>query len=151
MLLKNYKTFKTNKYKNSKIKLQDKPAFKSTTLKGCMPFLDALTTGYVLTLAGDLIVEKDVNNNQIISWGETELANVRPPNGSETLPIPTGYSNIHFYWNVITSIKMPKGYSALFTHPLNRHDLPFLTLSGVVDDYPMAPGSLPFFLHQDFL
>jgi hypothetical protein len=137
-------------YKNIKIKTKDKPAFRNTTLKGCVPFLDALTTGYVLTLAGDLIVDKDENDNQTLAWGETELANIRSSNGAELLPIPTGYSNIHFFWHVITSIKLPKGYSALFTHPLNRHDLPFLTLSGVVDDYPMAPGSLPFFMQENF-
>lgn len=137
-------------YKNIKLKTNDKPAFRNATIKACVPFLDTLTTGYVLTLAGDLIVDKDENNNPTIMWGETELANIRSSNGAELLPIPLGYSDIHFYWNVITSIKLPKGYSALFTHPLNRHDLPFITLSGIVDDYPMAPGSLPFFLHKDF-
>ena len=31
------------------------------------------------------------------------------------------------------SIEAPEGYSLLFTHPLNRFDLPFTTLSGLVD------------------
>ena len=32
-------------------------------------------------------------------------------------------------WRIIT----PPGYSCLFTHPMNHFDLPFATLSGVVD------------------
>ena len=31
------------------------------------------------------------------------------------------------------SVQVPDGWSVLFTHPLNREDLPFRTLSGVVD------------------
>jgi hypothetical protein len=45
----------------------------------------------------------------------------------------------------------PPGYSSLITHPLNRHDLPFITLSGLVDtDMTMARGNLPFFLKEGF-
>jgi hypothetical protein len=41
--------------------------------------------------------------------------------------------------------KAPKGYSILYTHPLNRHDLPFRTFSGVVesDNYDL-PVNFPF-------
>jgi hypothetical protein len=31
------------------------------------------------------------------------------------------------------SIEAPEGYSLLFTHPINRFDLPFTTLTGLVD------------------
>ena len=31
------------------------------------------------------------------------------------------------------TIEAPEGYSLLFTHPLNRFDLPFTTLTGLVD------------------
>jgi hypothetical protein len=33
------------------------------------------------------------------------------------------------YW----TIELPAGYSLLVTHPINRHDLPFMTLTGLVD------------------
>ena len=33
------------------------------------------------------------------------------------------------YW----TIELPPGYSLLITHPINRHDLPFMTLTGLVD------------------
>ena len=31
------------------------------------------------------------------------------------------------------TFEMPAGYSLLITHPFNRHDLPFVTLTGLVD------------------
>ena len=31
------------------------------------------------------------------------------------------------------TIEAPEGYSVLFTHPVNRFDLPFTTLTGMVD------------------
>jgi len=43
---------------------------------------------------------------------------------------------------------MPAGYSLLITHPFNRHDLPFVTLTGLVDadsllrQFHQLPGSL---------
>jgi hypothetical protein len=36
-------------------------------------------------------------------------------------------------FNNFWTIKTPPGYSLLFTHPLNRIDLPFTTISGMVD------------------
>ncbi|MEK9648983.1 MAG: hypothetical protein VW337_07705, partial [Gammaproteobacteria bacterium] len=38
-------------------------------------------------------------------------------------------------------------YSALYAQPLNRHELPFLTMSGIVDnDKVKLPGTMPFFV-----
>jgi hypothetical protein len=43
------------------------------------------------------------------------------------------------------SIKTPNGYSSLFTHPINRIDLPFYTLGGIVDtDKWGEAGNHPF-------
>jgi hypothetical protein len=48
-------------------------------------------------------------------------------------------------------MKLPKGYSALFTHPLNRFDLPFFTASGIVDaDYGMGGGGVSFCIDKNF-
>jgi hypothetical protein len=35
----------------------------------------------------------------------------------------------HNFW----TIEAPEGYSVLFTHPVNRRDLPFTSLTGLVD------------------
>ena len=36
-------------------------------------------------------------------------------------------------FNNFWTIELPPGYSLLVTHPINRHDLPFVTLTGLVD------------------
>jgi len=132
-------------------------------IKLCSPFLDSLTTGYIATLWQDLYVEKtDLGSS--IRWRPSEHdqfvpassapVNERPKkNGpAEKLPTPVGHASQHFAWLHPYSFQVPDGYSILITHPLNRFDLPFTTLSGVVDadTYPMAPGNIPFFLHEDF-
>jgi hypothetical protein len=44
-------------------------------------------------------------------------------------------------------VELPEGYSALYTQPFNRFELPFLTTSGIVDnDKVHLPGTMPFFV-----
>jgi hypothetical protein len=73
-------------------------------------------------------------------------------NMSVDIPVPAGCNEMHFAWHFHHSFILPKGYSALFTHPLNRHDLPFTTLSGIVDGgIKMDPnGNIPFYLKENF-
>lgn len=42
------------------------------------------------------------------------------------------------------TLAAPEGFSLLFTHPLNREDLPFRTLSGVVDCDLFGDGYVHF-------
>jgi hypothetical protein len=44
---------------------------------------------------------------------------------------------------------LPKGYSLFFTHPSNRFDLPFITMSGFVDtDVHNIAVHLPFLIKK---
>ena len=48
-------------------------------------------------------------------------------------------------------MELPPGYSALYTQPLNRFELPFLTMGGIVDnDKVHLPGTMPFFVLKSF-
>ena len=59
---------------------------------------------------------------------------------------PEGYHAKHFAWWADWCVELPEGYSALYTHPLNRFELPFMTTSGIVDnDKDRLPGTMPFF------
>lgn len=123
------------------------------TIKACTPFLDALTIGYLIVLPYDLYVK---NNNGIpfLTWrsGGTEIfPNVREKVSSLNL-VPAGHYPIEFVWKTATANTIPIGCSLIITHPLNRYDLPFTTLSGVVDGgLIMSPeGNIPFFLKTDF-
>ena len=108
------------------------------TIKRCPPFVDAMTCGFLIPLICDLRIE-----NGAITWN-----NDIPPGGALDFPrSPIGFHDssqvlgtplfepdrfvikFHNLW----SIEAPEGYSLLFTHPINRFDLPFTTLSGLVD------------------
>jgi|LakMenEpi03Aug12_release.lakeMendotaPanAssembly.Ray.scaffolds.fasta_scaffold168157_3 hypothetical protein len=121
------------------------------TVKLCVPFLDGLTSGYVITTAGDLVVEKQ-GLSYNFTWGlnDVPIMEVRDMRVMGNMPYPVGFVNESYAWKSNTSLKIPDGYSALFTHPLNRYDLPFLTTSGVVDSLSMTDGNMPFFLQEGF-
>ncbi len=109
------------------------------TLKHCPPLIDALGTGVLFPLAADLTVRGGE-----LSWDwdaprHPEVGHTRSPIGFHLpeqatgvpLCLPPGRFVIKFtnFWTV----EVPDGWSVLFTHPLNREDLPFRTLSGLVD------------------
>jgi hypothetical protein len=109
-------------------------AVSNLTLKGCNPFLDALTSGYIFTLPFDIEFRRDYNGSLGIRWATN--INFIGGHGADQapgLPGPIGGTETLLKWRPGWRIITPKGYSALFTHPLNRHDLPFRTFSGVVD------------------
>lgn len=138
-------------YKDTKQWLNGEPAFYDTAIKHCMPFFDSLTTGYYLPLVGDLLVKKVNDFSSEITWGgKDDLVEFRDPKFSGELPVPTGYSPAATAWVMHTALEIPDGYSMLLVHPMNRFDLPFITVSGVVDSFTMHPGRIPFFLKSDF-
>jgi hypothetical protein len=121
------------------------------TIKHCMPFLDSLTTGYMIVLSNDLYVKQD-NGAPYITWNSTDFPPTARQAPASLNLVPTGHHPIEFVWQSGVSSTIPIGYSMLFTHPLNRHDLPFTTLSGIVDGgLVMNPrGQIPFFIKEGF-
>jgi hypothetical protein len=122
------------------------------TVKRCPPFVDAMTSGFLIPLICDLRIE-----NGEVSWD-----NDFPPGGAFDYPrSPVGFHDgsqvvdsplfepdrllikFHNLW----TIKAPEGYSLLFTHPVNRFDLPFTTLSGLVDCDSFCDGLIHFPAH----
>jgi hypothetical protein len=122
------------------------------TVKLCVPFLDAMTNGYMVKLTNDLYVKND-GGVPFIGWpgGVKNTPSLRPNTTNENI-VPHGHFSTEFLWNMAVSFVVPKGYSFLFTHPLNRHDLPFTTLSGIVDgNFVMSSkGNVPFFIKDNF-
>jgi hypothetical protein len=125
----------------------------NSTVKGCTPFLDAMITGYIYSLSADIEIKLLDDNEISIKWRpDIDLISYHDQNQAPNFPNPAEVnksSNI-LKWNSPFSIKTPDGYSCLFTHPLNRYDLPFRTLSGVIDtdSYNLAP-QFPFQLSID--
>lgn len=123
------------------------------SVKSCMPFFDALTNGYVYTLWTDVQVMKTQDGGRRITWipKQQELKPIQDSIGVKTIPVPQGHISLYFGWWTHWGIKTPKGYSCLFTHPMNRTDLPFITTTGIIDtDKWGIWGNQPFFLREDF-
>lgn len=124
------------------------------TFKMCSAFGDSFISGYTIPLPVDIAVEK-TENGPIISWSSqadpSGFLSVRDKALSENLPTPTGFYDVHFVWLTKHCLKIPKGYSVLITHPFNRYELPFLTLTGIVDgEYTMPKGNVPVFFKEGF-
>ena len=119
-----------------------------STIKQCSPFLDSLISGYFIYLDADVNFIFDENDNVNMRWRiERTLIDNSDMQQHKLLPKPyEGHKEPFTYkWRNFWTIKTPKGYSCLFTHPLNRYDLPFITYSGIVDtDKYEIPVQFPF-------
>jgi len=111
---------------------------KDQTLKRCPPFIDAMTYGFLILLPVDLKVcdgefswDFDVPNGSV---GEFPLSPIDFHDPSQATGTPF-FEDDKFIIKFINfwTIQTPPGYSLLFTHPINRGDLPFTTLTGLVD------------------
>ena len=118
------------------------------TIKSCVPFLDSMISGYMLTLSSDIYIENGVP--QDVAKVQTVDGHIDGQLGN--LLIPPDYSNTVLKWMNYFILKTPKNYSTLFVHPSNRIDLPFYTFSGVVDTdkFPL-PVNFPFLIKKDFV
>lgn len=121
-------------------------------LKTCAPFLDGLISGYALVTPEDIFVSRDSEGNLKLEWESKEpLVGERKGQTGTTIPRPAGHEDNHLIWPSQWGWKTPKGFSSLVTHPLNRFELPFTTMSAIVDSdvYP-AWGNIPFFIKSGF-
>ena len=108
------------------------------TVKQCPPFIDAMTHGFIIPLPCDLQIE-----NGVLSW-DWDLPQLEVP-GHTRSPIsfhpPAQVINTPFHntdtvvvkFNSFWTIELEPGWSLFATHPVNRDDLPFRLLTGLVD------------------
>ena len=123
----------------------------NSTLKGCSPFLDSLTAGYIMTTPCDIQVSKNPEENSLSFNWTIDLPGLVSSHDSrqvENIPPSSNFDGGALKWKAGWKMITPKGYSTLFTHPLNRDDLPFYTLSGIVetDTYGLAT-EFPFLMN----
>lgn len=139
----------------------DKPikALGRRDVKTCVPFRDAMISGYMYLLPADIEVaisdtgDIDVFHNRQLNFRVVEKrGNINDPNNQGYgTPHPLGTSPIMFAWAGMWGTKTNKKDSILITHPLNRHDLPFVTTSGIIDSgYFGVAGNIPFFIKEGF-
>jgi hypothetical protein len=124
----------------------------NSTVKKCVPFLEAMLAGYTYVLADDIIVEILEDGSPFLRWRtKTEIITDHSPDQFGGIEIGEEYHNFVFKWANEWSIETAKNYSLWVTHPANRYDLPFSTFTGFVetDGYGM-PIQFPFLLKKNF-
>ena len=124
-----------------------------STAKKCLPFTDSLTHGYIQELWCDVrIIKRDKGVQYLWTGKEQPMSTRGETEGSPNLFPPfDGYYDAEFHWITKYEPRTPKGYSTLYSHPSSRFDLPFVTLSGIIDtDTYHGTGPLPFIIKKDF-
>jgi len=127
-------------------------------LKTCVPFRDAMITGYMILLPADIEVciaadgDVDVFHNPQLTFKVVEKRGwLTLENQGFGMPNPIGTAPIMFAWSGMWGVKTNKKDSVLVTHPFNRFDLPFITPSGVIDSgFFGVAGNIPFFIKEGF-
>jgi hypothetical protein len=117
-----------------------------STIKKCIPVLDATTAGYILYTQVDVQVTQ-VNGLPYFHWSDQSAISFHPidqnplhPKRNEA-PYPK--------WTNPYSIKTPPGYSTLFLPPMHSPNGIFTILEGLVDtDTYQAPVNFPFILND---
>ena len=108
------------------------------TVKKCPPFVDAMTHGFVMTLPCDVRVDDGVFS---WDWDVPAPAAWMHPRSPLSFHVPEQVSGSPLFrpdqvvvkFNSFWTIELEAGWSLYATHPANRMDLPFRTLSGLVD------------------
>jgi Family of unknown function (DUF6065) len=124
---------------------QVSPTDTGLTVKRCMPFLDAMTTGWIITLPATLRMEiadggKTVNTGWDFDRPLTSNHGMHQVKGNPYGGLPP--CKFHNFWTIIT----PPGWSCLFINPLNRPNGLFEVAAGIVDtDTYRSPVHFPFF------
>ena len=116
-----------------------------STIKKCIPVLDAITAGYIITLPADVYVSIK-EGVQYFEWSSFGLVEFHPVIQAPEHPA----KNEHAYakWMNPWSIKTPSGYSTLFVQPFHRSSV-FTILPGVVDtDTYFASVNFPFVIND---
>lgn len=125
----------------------------NSTMKQCMPFFDGFNMGYIMTTPCDIYVEKgfDGETVKISSHKMFDVVGARGPASKTSMPIPDEYYNQEFTWITTFEASTPEGYSSFCMHPINRPDLPFHTITGIMDtDKWYITGNHPFFIKKGF-
>ena len=108
------------------------------TVKQCPPFVDAMSHGVVIPLPCDVTVR---DGRLSWDWDLPPLSVDAHPRSPLSFHVPAQVSGTPFHhadravvkFNSFWTIELEEGWSLFATHPVNREDLPFRTLTGLVD------------------
>jgi hypothetical protein len=108
------------------------------TVKQCPPFVDAMSHGFTIPLPCDIHVRGGVLS---WDWDHPALTVDAHPSSPLSFHDPAQAEGAPFFnrdvvfvkFNSFWTIELEPGYSLFATHPVNRGDLPFRLLTGLID------------------
>jgi len=108
------------------------------TVKQCPPFVDAMSYGFVIPLPCDVRVE---DGRLDWDWHLPPLSISEHPRSPISFHVPAQVTGTPMHaadsvivkFNSYWTIELEPGWSLFAMHPVNRTDLPFRLLSGLVD------------------
>ena len=108
------------------------------TVKQCPPFVDAMSHGFMILLPCDVAVREGQFS---WDWQLPALAASGHPRAPLSFHVPeqlTGSPLAHGHqvaikFNSFWTIELEPGWSLMAVHPINRDDLPFRLVTGLVD------------------
>jgi hypothetical protein len=108
------------------------------TVKQCPPFVDAMSYGFVVPLPCDVKVS---DGRLAWDWDLPPLSLDAHPRSPLSFHVPAQVTGTPFHhpdrvmvkFNSFWTVELEEGWSLFATHPVNREDLPFRTLTGLVD------------------
>lgn len=128
----------------------------NTTVKRCVPFVEAMSTGWVIPAHMDYRNDIDhVNKNMRIvinpQTNEQPVGRHHPEQAPHIFEErDVGHGGI-FKWINPWIIKTPPGYSCLLVHPLNRGSKEVTFFSGIVDTDTYTQNiHLPFYINKGY-
>lgn len=121
------------------------------TFKRCFPLFDAITSGYIIKLWADIFVTKRLGSIYIEWATKTPVLETWHTDQSKGYEIPEDFDQTVFKYLHGWLTQTPKQYSCLITHPIGYQDLPFRSLTGIVDtDKLKTDINTPFIVKKDF-
>lgn len=108
------------------------------TVKKCVPFLDAMISGYIIPFYQEYIITVNAEK------GELQIhAPLHKQNFHDLEQLPENYQEGKRPAGKFTNkwiVRTPPGYSCLFVHPMNQPKTDFEIISGVVDTDSYEPA-----------
>lgn len=121
------------------------PTDTGLTVKRCLPFLDAMNTGWIIPLPATVRLDIREGGRKVEAGWDFDRTLVSFHGPHQVMGNPHGdraACKFHNYWTIVT----PPGWSCLFVNPLNRPNGLFEVVAGIVDtDTYRAPVHFPFF------
>ena len=120
------------------------------TFKKCVPLLDGMSSGYIISLWADVMIEQN-NGFPEIYWKTHQDVFQLHGDPSRDIPPPPGYHEIVYKYYNCWIPQTPKGYSCLVVSPFGYNDLPFKTIPAIVDtDRSTVEVPFPMWVKNDF-